>query len=171
MIFLREFYDEKGKVSTKNKWVWVVHALNYPYIIYVYVMCELSGDVDHSQARRMWVPLDIILTFLIVCYQIFYRLLEVMEKSPEKGEEENDNELAQDDFVKDKEYEMTPRNALNNSGEGDNFAKGETTALVTQSSKMKKSAKRGLMAKMKSLSSTNLILKKDSMFSFEKEKT
>lgn len=48
MIFLREFYDEKGKVSTKNKWVWVIHALNYPYIIYVYVMCELSGDVDHS---------------------------------------------------------------------------------------------------------------------------
>lgn len=97
--------------------------------------------------------------------------MEVMENSHEKKEEEIDNELAQDDFVKDKEYEMTPRNALNNSGEGDNFAKGETTALVTPKGKIRASVKRGLMAKMKSLSSSNNILKKDSMFSFEKEKT
>jgi hypothetical protein len=68
MLFLSEFYDENGRVNTKNKWVWVVHALNYPYIIYVYISCELNSNSDHSQVRRMWVPLDIILTFLIVCY-------------------------------------------------------------------------------------------------------
>jgi hypothetical protein len=68
MVFLSEFYDENGRVNTKNKWVWLVHALNYPYIIYVYISAEFDDNVDNSQVRRMWVPLDIILTFLIVCY-------------------------------------------------------------------------------------------------------
>jgi len=44
MIFLREFYNCKGKVSTKNSWVWVVHALNYPYIMWVYLESEMYGN-------------------------------------------------------------------------------------------------------------------------------
>lgn len=82
MVFLREFYNAKGKVSTKNSWVWVVHALNYPYIIYIYLQTEIYGVYkEESQARRMWVPLDIILTFLIVCYQAFYRFMEILEEN------------------------------------------------------------------------------------------
>jgi hypothetical protein len=78
MVFLRSFYDEKGRVSTKNWWVWVVHALNYPYIIYVYISCEMGDTEGLSQARRMWIPLDVILTFLIVCYQAWYRFMEIL---------------------------------------------------------------------------------------------
>ena len=77
-IFLREFYDKNHRVQTKHKWVWVVHALNYPYICYVY----FTGDAfekDKSTARRMWIPLDIILTVLIVFYQIYYRYMEIIE--------------------------------------------------------------------------------------------
>ena len=48
MIFLSEFYNEYGRVNTHNQWVWVVHALNYPYIMYVYISCEMSDNVDHS---------------------------------------------------------------------------------------------------------------------------
>ena len=43
MVFLREFYDEHGKVNTKNSWVWFVHAINYPYILYVYLETEIYG--------------------------------------------------------------------------------------------------------------------------------
>jgi hypothetical protein len=50
MIFLREFYDENGKVNTKNKWVWVVHALNYPYIFYIYVYTDAAAR-DGSTIR------------------------------------------------------------------------------------------------------------------------
>ena len=35
-IFLRDFYNKLHRVNTNHKWVWVVHALNYPYICYVY---------------------------------------------------------------------------------------------------------------------------------------
>jgi hypothetical protein len=49
MVFLREFYDSKGKVNTKNGWVWVIHALNYPYILYKYIECEIwSVTIDGS---------------------------------------------------------------------------------------------------------------------------
>ena len=100
MFFLREFYDAKGKVSTKNSWVWVVHAINYPYIIYVYLQSEIYGKyIDGSEARRMWIPLDIILTILIVFYQIFYRYMEILEGEAhdehdhDEGEECDDYQL------------------------------------------------------------------------------
>lgn len=84
MIFLREFYDENHKVNTKNKWVWFVHAINYPYIFWVYFYTD-AAERDGSTIRQMWIPLDIILTVLIVMYQIYYRTVERMEELA-KGE-------------------------------------------------------------------------------------
>ena len=69
MIFLRNFYDSDGKVSTKNSWVWVVHAINYPYIIYVFYFTD-ARQQDNSDLRKIWIPLDIILTFNIAMYQL-----------------------------------------------------------------------------------------------------
>lgn len=66
-IFLRDFYDENRKVSFKHKWVWVVHGLNYPYMLFVYLNSDAAVK-DPSEARKMWVPLDFILTVCISLY-------------------------------------------------------------------------------------------------------
>jgi hypothetical protein len=71
MIFLRNFYDENRKVNTKHRWVWYFHIISYSYIIYVYYLTN-ARLVDASQSAKIWIPLDIILTFNIALYQIFY---------------------------------------------------------------------------------------------------
>ena len=104
MIFLREFYNCHGKVNTKNSWVWLIHAINYPYIIYVYLQCEIYGVYkDGSQARRMWIPLDIILTCLIVCYQIFYRYIEILNEKAHEEEEHEETPECSDDYINQNE--------------------------------------------------------------------
>lgn len=72
MIFLRDFYDENRKVNTKNQWVWYVHILSYAYIIYTYIANDLFENGGDSESAKIWVPLDIILTFNIAMYQLFY---------------------------------------------------------------------------------------------------
>ena len=67
MIFLRNFYDEHRKVNTKNRWVWYFHILSYAYIIWVYTMTD-AATIDDSQSSKIWIPLDIILTFNIGLY-------------------------------------------------------------------------------------------------------
>jgi len=57
-------------VSTKNRWVWVVHAINYPYILYVYLFTD-AVEQDNSVVRKIWIPLDVILTLNIALYQWF----------------------------------------------------------------------------------------------------
>lgn len=66
MIFLRDFYDEDGKVNTKNTWVWYIHILSYFYIVYEYVGHD---NTQSSELSEMWIPLDIILTINISFYQ------------------------------------------------------------------------------------------------------
>lgn len=39
-----------------------------------------AAQRDGSVARKMWVPLDIILTIGILFYQIFYRYVEASER-------------------------------------------------------------------------------------------
>jgi len=67
MIFLRDFYDEQGKVNTKNMWVWYVHLVSYLYIVYVYYLTD-AKDKDKSDSAKMWIPLDILLTINITIY-------------------------------------------------------------------------------------------------------
>ena len=71
MIFLRDFYDENRKVNTKHRWVWYFHVISYSYIIYVYYLTD-ARLIDASESSKIWIPLDIILTFNIALYQIFY---------------------------------------------------------------------------------------------------
>ena len=71
MIFLRDFYDENRNVNTNNQWVWYVHILSYSYIIYMYCFTDVATQ-DGSEASRIWVPLDILLTFNIALYQLYH---------------------------------------------------------------------------------------------------
>lgn len=72
MIFLKDFYDKNRKVNTSNKWVWYIHIVSYTYIIYVY-SCTSARYEDASESSKIWVPLDILLTFNIALYQLYYK--------------------------------------------------------------------------------------------------
>lgn len=67
MIFLRNFYDENRRVNTKHRWVWYFHIVSYSYIIYVYYFTDARFK-DASESSKIWIPLDIILTFNISMY-------------------------------------------------------------------------------------------------------
>jgi hypothetical protein len=67
MIFLRNFYDDHRKVNTNHRWVWYFHIVSYAYILYVYLLTD-AADVDASESSKIWIPLDIILTFNIAVY-------------------------------------------------------------------------------------------------------
>lgn len=71
MIFLRSFYDENRRVNTKNNWLWGVHLIFYVYVIWAYYF---SGKLheETSDNIKIWIPLDILLTFNITMYQIYY---------------------------------------------------------------------------------------------------
>ena len=71
MVFLKNFYDEKRKINTSHRWVWVVHFFSYAYIIYIYYFTD-AKEKDASESSKIWVPLDIILTFNIALYQLYY---------------------------------------------------------------------------------------------------
>lgn len=96
MVFLRDFYDENRKVNTKNQWVWYVHIVSYAYIIYMYCFTGIAMDGD-SEASKIWVPLDIILTFNISMYQLFYLYEEKMENSDIVDPKPNMNILHEDE--------------------------------------------------------------------------
>jgi hypothetical protein len=78
MIFLRDFYDDERKVNTKHRWVWYFHIVSYAYIIYIYYLTD-AADIDASESSKIWIPLDIILTFNIALYQIFYNHMQYQE--------------------------------------------------------------------------------------------
>lgn len=73
MIFLRNFYDENRRVNNKNRWVWYLHVVSYAYIIWVYLFTDAQAN-ESSDFSKIWIPLDIILTFNIALYQLFYNL-------------------------------------------------------------------------------------------------
>ena len=84
-----------------HKWVWGVHLVTYPYIVYVYFFTDDVAN-DPSQARKMWIPLDIILTIGISLYQVFYHFMSKMdhehhcsdhELDPEEVESKNDSDV------------------------------------------------------------------------------
>lgn len=71
MIFLREFYDKDRRVNTKNNWLWAVHFVFYVYVIWAYYFSDLL-EKETSDNIKIWIPLDILLTFNITLYQVFY---------------------------------------------------------------------------------------------------
>jgi len=74
MMFLKSFYDSEQRVNTKNKWVWVIHLISYSYITYKYYKIDPEA-ISVSQMAQMWIPLDIILTFNIALYQVYYHCM------------------------------------------------------------------------------------------------
>lgn len=87
MIFLRQFYDEKRRVNTKNNCVWGIHFIFYCYVIYAYYF---SGKLaaETSDNIKIWIPLDVLLTFNITLYQIYYNWEQSVEDEKKKIEEE-----------------------------------------------------------------------------------
>ena len=77
MIFLRNFYDENRRVNTKHRWVWYFHIVSYAYIIYIYGFTD-ADNRESSQLSKIWIPLDIILTFNIAIYQLYYNFEQQM---------------------------------------------------------------------------------------------
>ena len=90
MIFLRDFYDEDGKVSTKNMWVWYIHILSYSYIIYTF---WTHNSLFASELSEMWIPLDIILTINIAFYQYINVFMQIQEDIAKKEIEDAELEL------------------------------------------------------------------------------
>jgi hypothetical protein len=87
MIFLKDFFDEEGRVNTKNKWVWVVHFFSYSYIIY-YTFFTGVLALEHSQSSKMWIPLDIILTINIAIYQLYYHMIQAKQDKIDQVDED-----------------------------------------------------------------------------------
>jgi hypothetical protein len=88
MIFLRHFYDEKRKVNTGHKWVWIVHFFSYMVIIYYY-FCTDAVKREASESSKIWIPLDILLTVNIAIYQIFFNFMQRFENLMEAESDEH----------------------------------------------------------------------------------
>lgn len=89
MVFLRRFYDEHGHVNTSNQWVWYVHFIFYPYVIYSFYI-DCITPVEHReklQSRRVWIPMDLILTLCIGIYFII-NLFAAENRKILEGEED-----------------------------------------------------------------------------------
>jgi len=95
MLFMREFYDERDKVKTKNIWVWFVHAVSYTYVIFFYFFTD-AVDREKSLASKMWVPLDMLLTGCIFMYFMFYYMLDVYANEEEQEDDLTKNLLGND---------------------------------------------------------------------------
>ena len=89
MIFLKDFYTPERKINTANKWVWIVHLFSYMYVIHVYFFTD-ARMVETSDSTKMWIPLDILLTFNISLYQVYYNMEELArQKAMEKKFDEH----------------------------------------------------------------------------------
>lgn len=79
-MFLRNFHDDERRVNTNNSWVWIVHGISYFIVLYIYLFTE-AAENDTSESRRIWIPLDCILTFCIACYQVISNFVQFMAEN------------------------------------------------------------------------------------------
>ena len=79
MMFLREFYDKERRLNSKNRWVWIVTFFIFNYVAYMYFFQPDAFMNESSQSTKMWIPMDLILTVTIVCYQMFYNIIQGFE--------------------------------------------------------------------------------------------
>jgi hypothetical protein len=119
MIFLRDFYDKNRKVNTNHRWVWYFHIVSYSYIIYVYFLTD-AREIDASESSKIWIPLDIILTFNIGLYQIFYNHVQYLE----------------DQGIEETAEQMQP--SFNEVNNGTPLLEGDTEAVGTLKKQLKK---------------------------------
>jgi len=77
-VFLRHWYNDDRKINTSNRWVWTVHFINYPYMAFIFFFTN-ARELDPSESRAMWIPLDFLLTTLLTCYMGFFSAMEAKE--------------------------------------------------------------------------------------------
>lgn len=114
----------------------------------------------------MWIPLDIILTFLIVLYQAFYRYLEILEETAAEEDTCGDS-IETDDYINQNGKESLgpiEKFSMQNNDDGEIQL---NMSLFTQS-KAASAIKGGILAKMREASKKKK--KKDSIFDFANEK-
>ena len=71
VIFLRKLYTNDHRVNRKHMWVWVVHAIVYPYIFYKYWQTMNDSYIKINEvyeSRKVWVPMDCCLTLAVGSY-------------------------------------------------------------------------------------------------------
>ena len=67
------------RINTRHKWLWVLHVIVYPYVLYCYFVDRYKTDEAHKEkieARIVWVPMDCILTSCVIAYYLIYLYLE-----------------------------------------------------------------------------------------------
>ena len=69
-LFLRHFYTDDRKVNTGYKWVWMIHLIVYPYVIWRYM--QAKDDDEESASRRVWIPMDITITVSVAIYYFIH---------------------------------------------------------------------------------------------------
>jgi len=74
LLFLRRLYDDHGKVITKYWYVWLLHLLVFIYVIryYLHGINEPKADQNVFISRRVWIPMDCILTCSIGTYYLIH---------------------------------------------------------------------------------------------------
>jgi hypothetical protein len=67
------------KVNTTNLWLWVFIIL-LDLVIGVYYYNTYTELIEQEfESRRIWVPMDLILTFFVFIYQIIYLVQEIYD--------------------------------------------------------------------------------------------
>jgi len=59
-------------------------VISYAYIIYIYQFTDAASR-ESSQNTLIWIPLDIILTFNIALYQLYYNFEQNMSDAEEES--------------------------------------------------------------------------------------
>jgi hypothetical protein len=92
-LFLKTFFRHDGALNLNHQWVWFVLLASYMYVIYSYFCTKIVKN-DVSQSHKMWIPLDILLTFGIATYQaIHYCKHRCSEKKDGEEDEESLEEV------------------------------------------------------------------------------
>jgi len=71
VVFLRKLYTKDHRVNRKHMWIWVVHCIVYPYILYKYweTMNDAFVNINEIyESRKIWVPMDCVLTLSVASY-------------------------------------------------------------------------------------------------------
>lgn len=88
--------------------MWGVHFVFYVYVSWAYYLSGMRNE-ETSDNIKIWIPLDILLTFNIILYQVYYNWEQKQEDAKKKIEAEEALDMD----------EMSPAN-LNSSLLGSN---------------------------------------------------
>ena len=103
VIFLRKLYTKDHRVNKEHMWVWVVHGIVLPYILYKYWQTMIDSYVNVNEiyeSRKIWVPMDCILTFSVGCYYLVAILNDKDKTSSPEYKISVDNDMAKEGLLK-----------------------------------------------------------------------